>query len=220
MDRFIAANYDAINLDGKAQCRADLLETVGWTDTDGPIVGVVTRLVEQKGIDIVLDSVRYADSMPFRLVLLGSGERGLADYARHLAYEHPEFVAFYDGYDVKLGHQIFAGADLLAMPSRFEPCGLAQMQAMEYGTIPVVSSVGGLVDTVIDGDDDRKGGTGFVARSVDTAGFVDALHRGVRAWRHKGRRRAIQRRGMSADWSWKEPARRHIAIYEEIVSEN
>jgi starch synthase len=118
---------------------------------------------------------------------------------------------------VVLGHKIFAGSDLMLMPSRFEPCGLSQMQAMEYGTIPVVTAVGGLVDTVIDADVDRGSGTGFVSPSVDAGGVVDALHRGVRAWRHPRRRRSIQLRGMTTDWSWKEPANQHVEAYERAM---
>jgi len=216
-DSSIARNYGQGTIEDKAVCRRDLLDAVEWVDTGAPIVGVVTRLVEQKGIDYVLDAVRFGELMPFRLVLLGSGDKGLADYARYLQEENPELVAFRDGYDVAFAHQIFAGADLLAMPSRFEPCGLAQMQAMEYGTIPVVTAVGGLVDTVTDADEKRRIGNGFVARSADTAGFLDALHRAVRAWRNTRRRRRIQLRGMNTDWSWKEPARHHIELYEEIA---
>jgi starch synthase len=215
-DVFIDSDYDPDAMAGKLACRQKLLDAVGWADTGVPVVGVVTRLVEQKGIDVLLDTVRYAELMPFRLVMLGSGDRWLADYARHLATELPQTVAFRDGYDVAFGHEIFAGADLLAMPSRFEPCGLAQMQAMEYGTIPVVTAVGGLVDTVSDADEHPGSGNGFVSQSVDTAGFVDALHRAVRAWSDPERRSAIQLRGMEADWSWKEPARRQIELYDEI----
>jgi starch synthase len=219
-DTYIETDYRADDMAGKTVCRQKLLDAVGWADTGAPMVGVVTRLVEQKGIDVLLDTIRYADLMPFRLVMLGSGEKWLADYARYLATEFPETVAFHDGYDVAFGHEIFAGADLLAMPSRFEPCGLAQMQAMEYGTIPIVSAVGGLVDTVIDADEHPKSGNGFVSRSVDTAGFVDAIHRAVRAWNKPKRRSAIQMRGMTADWSWKNPARRQIELYEAIVAES
>jgi starch synthase len=216
-DSFIDANFTSDATAGKSVCRQRLLAAVGWVDTGAPIVGVVTRLVEQKGIDILLDAARFADLMPFRLIMLGSGDRWLADYARHRASESPGVVAFHDGYDVAFGHEIFAGADLLGMPSRFEPCGLAQMQAMEYGTIPVVTAVGGLVDTVVDADVHPETGSGFVTRSVDSAGFVDALHRAVRAWNDPQRRSAIQLRGMTQDWSWKDPARRHIELYEAIV---
>jgi starch synthase len=218
VDPHIARRYDSSDMGGKDACREDLLATIGWENSGAPIVGIVSRLVEQKGIDIALEAVRFASTMPFRLVILGSGERWISDIARNAAADNPNTISFTDGYDVTLGHKIFAGSDLMLMPSRFEPCGLSQMQAMEYGTIPVVTAVGGLLDTVTDADRDRTSGTGFVSASVDTAGIVDALHRGVRAWRHPRRRRSIQSRGMETDWSWKEPAEHHIDAYERAVS--
>lgn len=216
-DPLIAANYTADNLGGKDACRADLIAQAGWDDDGTPIVGIVTRLVDQKGIDLVLDAVHFAPTVPFRLAMLGSGDQWLADWAHRAADEWPDHVYFEDGYSQTLAHRIFAGSDLLLMPSRFEPCGLAQMQAMTYGTIPVVSDVGGLHDTVIDADVDRANGTGFHMATIDVPGIVDALHRGVRAWRHKQRRRAIERRGMRTDWSWDRPARQHIGLYEEMA---
>jgi starch synthase len=217
-DPHLAANYTSTALGGKERCRAELMARAGWHDDGTPIVGLVTRLVDQKGIDLLLEAMQFAANVPFRLVLLGSGDRGLADWARFVAGESPELAWFHDGYDLELAHQIFAGSDLLAMPSRFEPCGLAQMQAMAYGTIPVVTDVGGLHDTVADADADRAGGTGFIAGPVTAAGLVDALHRAVRAWRHPRRRQAIQRRGMEQDWSWQQPAARHLDLYQEMLS--
>lgn len=216
-DPYIASRYDADDTGGKSLCRADLLDTTGWDDNGVPIVGIVSRLVEQKGIDLALEAARFSATMPFRLIILGSGERWISDYARFMTADNPEMVWFSDGYDVEFAHKIFAGSDLMLMPSRFEPCGLSQMQAMEYGTIPVVTAVGGLLDTVIDADRDRSSGTGFVSLSVDTAGIVDALHRGVRAWKHPRRRGSIQQRGMTTNWSWKEPARHHIEAYELAI---
>jgi starch synthase len=107
------------------------------------------------------------------------------------------------------------------MPSRFEPCGLAQMQAMAYGTIPVVTAVGGLVDTVVDDDAPafRGEGNGFVAHSVELAGMVDAVHRAVRAWSDRDRLRGIRKRGMATDWSWDEPAEHHVALYRELAGQ-
>lgn len=217
-DPHIARRYDSDDIDGKSLCRADLLNAVGWDENGAPVVGIVSRLVEQKGIDIALEAARYSGTMPFRLVILGSGERWISDYARYVAADKPGTIWFNEGYDVKLAHKIFAGTDLMLMPSRFEPCGLSQMQAMEYGTIPVVTAVGGLLDTVIDADRNRNSGTGFVSETVDTAGVVDALHRGVRAWRHPRRRRSIQSRGMETDWSWSEPARYHVEAYDLAIS--
>ena len=217
-DPWISAPFSSEDLAGKEACRRSLADEIGWAD-GAPIVGMVSRLVEQKGIDLALEVVRFAEHMPFRLVLLGSGDRGLADWARWLGDGTPDRVRFIDGFDRALAHRIFAGSDLLLMPSRFEPCGLAQMQAMEYGTIPVVTPVGGLNDTVIDADTDRRSGTGFVAGAVDGSGVVDALHRAVRAWKQPQRRKAIQRRGMDSDWSWEMPARRHVEVYESVIGD-
>lgn len=218
-DTAIAKTFSPADPSGKDVCRVALLDEIGWLDTSIPTVGMVTRLVDQKGLEFALEAAKFADGVPFRLVLLGSGDRWLADWARWLAGEFPDSVWFHDGYDVALAHRIFAGSDLLLMPSRFEPCGLAQMQAMQYGTIPIVTPVGGLVDTVIDADADRANGTGFVSRTVDAAGTVDALHRAVRAWRHPRRRQGILRRGMAIDWSWEGPATDHIAVYRSAIAE-
>lgn len=215
-DPHIAANFGPDDMSGKAECRLDLLDTAGWLDSTVPVVGMVTRLVEQKGIDIVTASLRYLSGLPARLFVLGSGSADLAGSLAHAAGSAPHEVHFHDGYDESLAHKIFAGSDLFIMPSRFEPCGLAQMQAMAYGTIPVVTDVGGLHDTVIDADANRNEGTGFVTRGVDPAGLVDAMHRAVRAQRHAGRRNAIQRRAMTHDWSWTGPARHHLDLYEQI----
>lgn len=217
-DGAIAAHFNASDPSGKAACRSALHETIGWEDDGTPIVTMVTRLVHQKGIEFALDAAQYAAGVPFRLAILGSGERWLADWAHHMATQDPDAVWFHEGYHPAMSHRAFAGADLLLLPSRFEPCGLSQMQAMAYGTIPVVTPVGGLVDTVVDADIDRRSGNGFVASSVDSAGVVDALHRAVRAWKQPRRRAAIQRRGMSHDWSWTKPAMEHIDVYEGLLS--
>lgn len=219
-DPHIAANYGVDDLEGKEVCRRELLAEAGWpADDRDPIVMMVTRLVDQKGVDFALDAMRFAETLPFRLALLGSGDRGLADWASHLAGMHPDRLWFHDGFDRKLAHRLFAGADLLLMPSRFEPCGLAQMQAMEYGTIPVVTPVGGLLDTVVDADARPRAGNGIVCVSVDGPGVVDGLHRAVRAWRSPRRRASIRRRGMTRDWSWDEPADEHIEVYRDLVGQ-
>ncbi|MDH3752296.1 MAG: glycogen/starch synthase [Acidimicrobiia bacterium] len=216
-DPHIAATYSVVDPAGRIECRRALADEAGWPDDKQPIIGLVTRLVEQKGIDILLDVVPFLRTMPARLAILGSGPPHLADRVQAAAVAAPDRVWFTDGYDTGLGHRIFAGSDLFAMPSRFEPCGLGQMQAMAYGALPVVTDVGGLHDTVVDADDDRAAGTGFVSRSVDAAGFVDALHRAVRAVKQPARRTAIQRRGMAEDWSWTVPGAAHIDLYRALA---
>jgi starch synthase len=215
-DPHIAEKFTSDDRTGRRACRSALAAEVGWPDDNVPIVAMVSRLVEQKGIDLLLETVRFLPHMPARLAVLGAGASELAARLAESAEHMPNHVWFLDGYDEPLAHRLFAGSDLFVMPSRFEPCGLAQMQAMAYGSIPVVTDVGGLHDTVIDADEDRDKGTGFITSTVDTAGLVDALHRGVRACRHAGRRNAIQSRGMAEDWSWASPAARHLDIYNEL----
>ncbi len=214
-DQLIAGTYDADTVAKREASRQHLLDIAGWAGKE-PVIGVVTRLVDQKGIDLLLGAVPYLRSLPARLFVLGSGLERWSGPVRAAAQSSPERVYFHDGYDLQLSHGVFAGSDMYAMPSRFEPCGLAQMQAMRYGSVPVVTPVGGLVDTVIDADDSRKG-TGFVARGQSEAGFVDALHRAARARKNRRRWSGIQGRGMRHDWSWEEPAAKHIDLYREIA---
>jgi starch synthase len=162
----------------------------------------------------------YLEHLPGRFVVLGAGDRALAARLSAAAAAAPDRVVFREGYDDAFGHRIFAGSDLFLMPSRFEPCGLAQMQAMAYGSLPVVTDVGGLHDTVCDDDRQRGEGTGFVAASVDPTALLDALHRGVRALRQPSRRKAIQRRAMTRDWSWSLPAQEHVAHYRALLNGN
>lgn len=205
--------------DGRAAARTALLATCGWEPvTTDRLLGVVTRLVDQKGIDTIIGLAPYLEHLPARLVLLGSGQAELVELVEAAAATQPNRIfAVTDRYDEPLSHLLFAGADLFLMPSRFEPCGLAQMQAMAYGTTPVATPVGGLVDTITDVDDDPRSGTGILARTNDLAGFVDAVHRGLRAHKVAARRRAMQRRAMSIDWSWDEPARQQIEVYRSIT---
>ncbi|MEM7272016.1 MAG: glycogen/starch synthase [Actinomycetota bacterium] len=220
IDAHIPARYHTGNLRPKATNRAALTEAFRLDNGSPtqPIIGMVSRLVEQKGIDLIVDAARFLDRIPARLAVLGSGDAGLVAALHEASARFPGRIGFVNDYDAALGHLVFAGADLLAMPSRFEPCGLAQMQAMAYGTIPVVTDVGGLRDTVIDDDEDPDRGTGFVSRSVDAAGMVDALHRACRAWGSTRRRAAIRKRGMAIDWSWAGPAASYRALYEELLA--
>jgi starch synthase len=221
-DPHIASRYDRTTLvAGKRACRAALVAQARFggppIGDHEPVIGVVSRLVHQKGIDLLLETVPFLHHLGARMVVLGSGDAGLADGLRYMAGLHPDRLVFVDGYDAVLAHAIFAGSDLFAMPSRFEPCGLAQMQAMAYGTLPIVTDVGGLHDTVVDADALPERGTGIAAHVPSAAAVTDAIWRAVRLWRDVPRRTATQHRGMSADWSWKQPAADHVALYRSIV---
>jgi starch synthase len=217
-DPAVAATFDAAEPSGKEACRAALAAELGLPDGPGPLGVVVTRLTEQKGTDLLPGLARFLERMPLRLAILGSGDAATADSLRRAADAHPQHLVFVDGYDDGLSHRLFAGGDLLVMPSRFEPCGLSQMQAMRYGTLPVVTDVGGLHDTVVDADGDPAAGTGWVTAAVEPADLVDALHRAVRGWSQPAVRQRMQDLGMTRDWSWQVPALEHIALYEQVVS--
>jgi starch synthase len=220
-DAHLPATYVWPDLEGKAVCRNAALDRMGLPALEprssGPLVTVVSRLVQQKGVDLLLPLVGLLDRLPAQLAILGDGDADLAGALEAAAAGAPDRMAFRRGYDEGLSHLLFGGGDLLAMPSRFEPCGLAQMQAMRYGTLPVVTDVGGLHDTVVDIDDHPATGTGVVARDPSSLAVLDALHRGVRAHRTTTRRQALQRRGMGADWSWTSPARQHIDLYRRLI---
>lgn len=215
-DPLLAATFTARDLAGRAVNRDAVREAVGLPASDGPLVVMVTRLVEQKGVDLALPVLDFLPTMPAQLAVLGSGEVALASALRRAAADHPDHVAFVEGYDEALSHRLFAGGDLLLMPSRFEPCGLAQMQALRYGCLPVVTAVGGLRDTVVDADRSPSTGTGWAAAHPDPLSLLDAVHRAVRGWSDGTLRRAAQQRGMTADWSWRDPAARHLALYEKV----
>ncbi len=217
-DRHLARTYTAYDLRGKAVVRRRLLRELGWPADRTPLIGMVTRLTWQKGLDFAFELTNYLERLPGRLALLGSGERELAAGARWAAAARPQRMVFIDRFDEPLAHRIFAGSDLTLVPSRFEPCGLTQLRAMFYGSIPVVSAVGGLRDTVVDADVRPQDGTGFVAPAPDPLPLLDALHRAVRAWRSTSRRRTIQRRAMAHDWNWRTPAARQIEVYESVLA--
>ena len=219
-DANLVGRSAAVDDTARAANRAAVLTRVGLPAASGapsPLLVMVTRLVEQKGVDLVLPLLPLLHRLPARIAVLGSGDAALATELRAASLADPAHVAFVEGYDERLSHLLFGGGDLLLMPSRFEPCGLAQMQALRYGTLPIVTAVGGLRDTVVDADDNPTTGTGWVAAQPDPTDLVDAVHRAVRGWSNPTVRRGAQARGMAVDWSWRAPALRHIELYEQVM---
>ncbi len=217
-DPYLAAPYRAADPAGKAACKRALLAELGWPeDDDRPLAGVVSRAVWQKGIDLVCDVAPGLADLGGRLVIVGTGEPGLEQRCQGLAAMFPDAVAFVRAFDEALAHRVEAGADLFLMPSRYEPCGLNQMYSLRYGTVPVVRRTGGLADTVIDVDEDPARGNGFVFEHADGAGLWWALERALRAHADRDGWRAIQRRGMEADFSWSRSAREMLAWYRRLL---
>lgn len=220
-DAALARNFDATDLSGRVVDRTDLLARLGWSDVaapDDPVVVMVTRLVDQKGVDLALDCVPFLAGIGLRLAVLGAGDARLAQALRDAATARPDRVAFVEGYDDDLARRCLGGADLLLMPSRFEPCGLTQLQAMRYGTLPVVTAVGGLRDTVVDLDADPRHGTGWVAALPEIAHVLDALWRARRGLTDRRRTGTLRRRVLRRDTSWAAPAAAHVALYDRVRS--
>ncbi len=221
-DPHLASSFDPSDLAGKQLCRQALLDEMGLTPAVGePVLGVVSRFTSQKGLDLIADLVPELPRLGARLVVLGNGESGLERTFRALAARYPGHVATRVMFDVGLAHRITAGTDIMLMPSRFEPCGLNQLYAMRYGTVPVVHGVGGLRDTVRDPGDAGlvKGeGTGFVFDHPSLEGLRWAVRRAIGIYRHHPEGWGqILRAGMMRDSSWAPSAEVYARLYREAM---
>jgi len=211
-DPLIAARYDTARLDAKAANKAALQRAFGLPAApDAPLAAMASRLVPQKGADLVPGAAREIVRRGAQLALLGTGERELEDVWRALAARHPRHVAARIAFDERLAHLVEAGADLFLMPSRFEPCGLNQFYSMRYGTLPLVRRTGGLADSVSEQ-------TGFLFDEPSAQAFGAALGRALDAWHDRAAWRALQRAGMARDFGWQGPARAYLAAYRRALA--
>lgn len=218
-DPLIDAGYSPENLDGKRECRKSLLEFCEWpVETNAPIVGIVTRLVPQKGVDLMDEAMPRLIEKGLRFVLLGSGQDAEEALCREWARRWPGQVYLRIGYDRALAHQIQAGADFFLMPSRVEPGGLSQLYAMKYGTIPIVHATGGLRDTVTDLAGDPENGNGFVFDEYTAESLIESVSNAMALWKDKDRKQSILQRIMREDHDWTRSARCYIKLYEEALS--
>ncbi len=216
-DAHLPARYSASDLSGKRVCREELLRRAGFDPAfAGPVFGVVARLTHQKGIQFILTNRDFFVSRDCRLIILGTGDKTLEAETRDLAASAPDKVHLCAKLDEAMSHLIEAGSDFFLMPSLFEPCGLNQMYSQVYGTIPVVSRVGGLADTVIDADDNQYEGTGIMCAPTDES-FRDALERALWLYGNTARYAAVQQRGMAKDFSWSNASAAYERLYLETV---
>jgi starch synthase len=214
VDTHTAARYSAKSLAGKAACKSDLLRSFGLPEfPDLPVVGVVSRLVWQKGFDIVAAAWYDVLNRPLRMTVLGTGETAVQDGLRALQDRDPSRFAVRFHYDETLAHKITAGADMFLMPSRTEPCGLTQMYALRYGTVPVVRSAGGLVDTVEPWHPGTGRGTGFRFDTPDGTGLMWALDEALAAHRDRKSWAKLMKNGMARDFSWDRSAQGYVDLY-------
>lgn len=215
-DAAIAARFSAADMSGKAICKAALQAAAGLdADADAPLLGFLGRLVWQKGVDIVLAALPEILAMGFQVVIQGSGEAGLERQCREAAQAFPGRVSTRIGYDEDFAHAIEAGSDVFVVPSRFEPCGLTQMYALRYGTLPVVRRTGGLADSVVDVDE-SPAGTGFVFDDDTPWALLSALGRARDRFARPAAWTAARERAMEKDFSWRAAAARYREVYESV----
>ena len=217
VDALLPARYSPANMAGKQVCRAELVKRCGFAaDFNGPIFGMVCRFTEQKGLDLILANRDFFLTQECRLVVLGAGDKRLEGEMRALAAEAPQKISLSARLDEAMSHLIEAGADFFVMPSLFEPCGLNQMYSQVYGTVPVVSRVGGLVDTVVDADERSHAGNGLMCEP-NAASVRDALQRALVLFVDQRRYATVQQRGMTRDFSWKVAAAGYERLYQDSL---
>ena len=220
-DPHIAARYGAGDLGGKDLCKADLQAAFGLDRRpDAPLAGVVSRLTWHKGLDLVLEAATQWAAWGGQLAVLGSGDHASEAGFRHLAAWYPQSVGVRIGYDEALSHRIQAGSDLLLVPSRSEPCGLTQLYALKYGTLPLVRRTGGLADTIVDANPaaaNDGSATGFQFVNPTVQELTWALRRAATLYRKPERWHVLQQRAMTRDFGWHGPAEEYMELYREIT---
>ncbi len=215
-DPMLFKNYTAEDLSGKAINKAELQKSMGLPEkADTPLIGIVTRLVKHKGLDLVKHVFEELMQHDLQFVILGSGEWEFETFFYEMAKKYPDKVALKLGFDAVLANRIYAGADIFLMPSLSEPCGLAQMVALRYGTVPIVRETGGLNDTISDSDDGI--GNGFTFANFNAHEMKDTILRAIDGYRDEGGWDILRRRGMACNNSWAASANAYIHLYKEMI---
>lgn len=216
-DSYIAANYSATDLSGKAECKRALQAAAGLSeDPTLPMLGMISRLVQQKGIDLLVETIELIMETGTQLVILGTGDEAYETACRKWKKRWPDQICSWIEFSNEKAHQIEAGVDIFLMPSEFEPCGQNQLYSLRYGTIPLVRAVGGLEDTVVDAG--KKGGTGFKFYDHTAADFLQCLKRAFKMYRNETRWKALIQHAMQQDYSVVHMAKDYTALYERITS--
>jgi len=216
-DPVISRHFSAENIEGKAECKKELLSELGLVKGDEPLISIITRFVNHKGIDLIRFELEEMVKNGFKFAILGSGEKIYEDFFTEMSLRYPDKVSVNIGFIPDLAHRIYSGADMFLMPSKSEPCGLAQMIAMRYGTVPIVHETGGLRDSVR--DNGGENGNGFSFRNYDAIDMINAVKRAKRDYDNKQVWKELVTRAMKCDYSWDNSAESYIETYNELLSE-
>jgi starch synthase len=219
-DKFIVANYNANDLSGKMKCKEDLLLQFNLPISlkNLPLLGVVSRLAEQKGFDLLAETLDDLMAYDIGFILLGTGNEIYHKLFQEFARRYPERIGVYIAYDNKLAHKIEAGADIFLMPSRYEPCGLSQIYSLKYGTIPLVRATGGLDDTIQDYNSKDGTGNGFKFGEYKANAFLDKVKEALKIFSKREKWDQLMKNAMSEDFSWERSAKVYLGLYEKALS--
>lgn len=219
-DNFIPARYDSSDISGKAVCKKGLVDecSLHTAGRESPVIAVVGRLSTQKGLQLIIDSANDIISKGFKLIFLGKGDEQFHFALYDISKRHKGSVFVKIGYDEPFAHRIYAGSDIFLIPSRYEPCGLGQVIAMRYGTIPVARKTGGLADTIIGYDAVKKNGTGFLFKDYNKSALKKCLGHALSVYEDKEAWGRMIAGAMQMDFSWKKSAERYIELYMEAIN--
>jgi starch synthase len=221
-DPYLAHGFDPARPEDRRHNRAALIREFGLDEDEGPILSAVSRLTWQKGMDMLADVAEEIVYRGAKLIVCGQGDATIQDLMLRTAARFPGRVAVYVGYDERLAHLIHAGSDAVIQPSRFEPCGLTQLYALRYGSVPIVSRTGGLAETVIDANDAAMGAgvaTGFQFHPVTTEGLRHAIRRAIEIFQYPDLWQRLQNQGMTARFSWDRSAGLYAHLYRQLLDE-
>jgi starch synthase len=218
-DPSLFAPYHKNDLSGKLENKKHIQNLFGFKqDGNIPIVAMITRLTKQKGLDLVTCVFHEIMSENLQFIVLGTGEEEFEHFFREMAYRYPEKFKVHIGFEEELAHQIYAGSDLFLMPSKFEPCGLGQLIAMRYGSIPIVRETGGLNDTVTSYREDNGEGNGFSFSNFNAHDMLYTIQRALRFYQDDNVWKKLVRRAMGLDYSWAQSAYKYNSLYAELIS--
>jgi len=219
-DSNLAAPYGLDDLSGKRACKRDLLKEVQLPPSleTAPLLGMISRLADQKGFDLLAEILDPLFSLEVGFVLLGTGEQKYHDLFNQVAKRYPKKAGIRIAYDDRLAHKIEAGADLFLMPSKYEPCGLNQIYSLRYGTIPIVRATGGLDDTIVNYNPETGKGNGFKFSRYEAAEFLGQIKLALRLYTQPRHWQQLIRNAMTADFSWERSARTYVELYKKALA--
>ena len=217
-DNRIYSNFSTNNLSGKWENKKELQKEMGLPQrNDIPLIGLISRLVDQKGLDLIAEVMDNLLEEKVQFLLLGTGQKEYEEFFAELARAYPNNISANIKYDANLAQKIYAGSDMFLMPSKYEPCGLGQLFSLRYGTIPIVRKTGGLADTIKDYDKTSEKGNGFVFSKYDAGEMLDTIRRALSVYNNQRKWEKIVKNALKIDYSWNNSAQEYISLYQEIA---